>query len=228
MVRNSLITTAGLIALISGLLLCSESIAGQGTGTRMKGLPGRVLCHGDNPGSRTQRSTLVGFSQKQNATIRFAAHPGGVNRVLADCTANQLAKKDSLSDLLLQRPDGHSLVSREKPGGGVRHCATRAVMTMIMPVLVLNLWLTWTLRDCIKEVPEMPRLLLPSVPGVMLGASVLYLASERFLATVLAAWVMAYLLLRVLLPNLSIAGDSRRRLAPAVGFGAGWSGFFGG
>lgn len=97
----------------------------------------------------------------------------------------------------------------------------RTVLIMILPVLVLNLWLTWTLRDCIKEVPEMPRLLLPGVPGVMLGAGVLYLASERFLATVLAIWIVAYLLLRILHPNLSIAGDSRHRLAPAVGFAAG-------
>ncbi len=97
----------------------------------------------------------------------------------------------------------------------------RAVMTMIMPVLVLNLWLAWTLRDCIHEVPEMPRLLLLSVPGVALGAGVLYFASEQFLATALAIWIVAYLLLRVFHPNLSIAGDARRRLAPAVGFAAG-------
>ena len=97
----------------------------------------------------------------------------------------------------------------------------RAVMTMIMPVIVLNLWLTWSLRDRIEEVPEMPRLLLASLPGVALGAGVLYFASEQFLATALAIWIVAYLLLRVLHPNLSIAGDARRRLAPAVGFGAG-------
>lgn len=97
----------------------------------------------------------------------------------------------------------------------------RAVMTMVIPVLVLNLWLTWTLRDCVKEVPEMPRLLLTSIPGVALGAGVLFLASERFLATALATWVVAYLLLRVFHPNLSLAGAARRRLAPAVGFAAG-------
>ena len=40
----------------------------------------------------------------------------------------------------------------------------RAVMIMIMPVLVLNIWLSWTLRDCAKEVPEMRRLLLAMAP----------------------------------------------------------------
>ncbi len=97
----------------------------------------------------------------------------------------------------------------------------RAVMTMVMPVLVLNLWLTWSLRDRIEELPEMPRLLVASLPGVALGAGVLYLASEQFLATALAIWVVAYLLLRFLHPNLSLAGAARRRLAPAVGFAAG-------
>ncbi len=97
----------------------------------------------------------------------------------------------------------------------------RAVMTMIIPVLVLNLWLVWTLRDCRKEVPEIPRMLLPSVPGVLLGAGILYLANERSLATVLALWILAYLLLRAFRPTMSLAGDARRRLAPVVGFGAG-------
>lgn len=67
----------------------------------------------------------------------------------------------------------------------------------------------------------MLRLLLPAVPGVVLGAGVLFLASEQFLATVLATWIVAYLLLRVLHPDLSITADARRRLAPAVGFTAG-------
>ena len=97
----------------------------------------------------------------------------------------------------------------------------RAVMTMIMPVLVLNLWLTWTLRDCRNEIPEMPRLLLPSLPGIALGAGILYVATEQFLATGLGIWILAYLLLRALHPTMSLAGDARRRIAPLVGFGAG-------
>jgi uncharacterized membrane protein YfcA len=97
----------------------------------------------------------------------------------------------------------------------------RAVMTMIIPVLVLNIWLMVTLRDCLEEIPEMPRILLPSVPGVVLGASVLYLASERSLATGLAIWIIAYLILRAFHPAMTLVGNARRRFAPVVGFGAG-------
>jgi uncharacterized membrane protein YfcA len=97
----------------------------------------------------------------------------------------------------------------------------RAVMIMIMPVLVLNIWLSWTLRDCAKEVPEMRRLLLPSIPGVLLGAGILYLANERLLSSVLAIWILVYLVRRYFSPTLTLDGDARRRVAPAVGFGAG-------
>jgi hypothetical protein len=97
----------------------------------------------------------------------------------------------------------------------------RAVLTLIMPILVLNIWLMWTLRDCVRDVPELPRMLLPSVPGVALGAGILYLASEQFLSTALAIWIVAYLLLRFFHPTMSLQGASRLRLAPVVGFTAG-------
>ena len=97
----------------------------------------------------------------------------------------------------------------------------RAVMIMIMPVLVLNIWLSWTLRDCRKEVPEMPRILLPSIPGILLGAGVLYFANERVLATGLAIWMLIYLIRRALIKPMKLASDSRRRVAPVVGFAAG-------
>jgi uncharacterized membrane protein YfcA len=97
----------------------------------------------------------------------------------------------------------------------------RAVMTMFMPILVMNIWLMWTLRDCRRDVPELPRMLLPSVPGVALGAGILYLATEQFLSTVLASWIVAYLLFRFFHPTMSLQGASRRRFAPVVGFTAG-------
>lgn len=97
----------------------------------------------------------------------------------------------------------------------------RAVMIMIMPVIVLNVWLTWTLRDCRSEVPEMPRLLLPSIPGILLGAVILYYADDRLLATGLALWILIYLARRAMVKPMKLAGDARRRVAPAVGFAAG-------
>jgi hypothetical protein len=97
----------------------------------------------------------------------------------------------------------------------------RAVLILIMPIVVLNLWLAWVNRDCVVDVPELPRLLIPGLPGAALGASVLYLASDRVLATILAVWIVGYLLLRLLHPNLTLSQGARRRAAPAVGFAAG-------
>ena len=96
-----------------------------------------------------------------------------------------------------------------------------AVMIMVMPTLITNLWLTWRLRDCYREVPEVPRVAIAGVPGIALGAAVLYLASEKFLATVLALWVLAYLVLRYVHPQLSLARKVRLRLAFPVGFASG-------
>ena len=97
----------------------------------------------------------------------------------------------------------------------------QAVMIMVMPTLITNVWLTWRLRDCYREVPEVPRVAIAGVPGIALGAAVLYLASEKFLATVLALWVLAYLVLRFVHPQLSLARKTRLRLALPVGFASG-------
>ncbi len=97
----------------------------------------------------------------------------------------------------------------------------RAVMTMVLPILVLNIWLMWTLRDQRSKVPEIPWMVGASVPGVFLGASILYLASERLLAIVLGIWIFAYLVFRALHPTMQLEGKRRKRAAPVVGFAAG-------
>ena len=93
-----------------------------------------------------------------------------------------------------------------------------AVMVMVLPTLATNLWLAWRLRDCRGDVPEVPRIAIAGIPGIAAGAAVLYRASERFLATVLALWVLAYLVLRFVHPTLSLSKPARRRLAGPVGF----------
>jgi uncharacterized membrane protein YfcA len=97
----------------------------------------------------------------------------------------------------------------------------RAVLIMIVPTVVLNVWLSWANRDCITDMPEIKRLLIPGLPGAAIGASVLYLAPEKLLATILAAWIVVYLIVRVLRPNLVLTLTSRRQIAPAVGFASG-------
>ena len=97
----------------------------------------------------------------------------------------------------------------------------QAVMIMLLPTLTTNAWLSWTLRDAYVEVPELRRIILIGIPGVALGAAVLYLASERFLATLLSLWVLVYLAVRFLHPELVLSEKARRRLALPVGFASG-------
>ena len=100
---------------------------------------------------------------------------------------------------------------------GVEH----AVMIMLLPTMTTNAWLSWRLRDCYAEVPELWRIIVIGIPGVAVGAAVLYLASERVLATVLSVWVLIYLVLRLLHPELRLSEEARRRLTPPVGLGSG-------
>jgi hypothetical protein len=97
----------------------------------------------------------------------------------------------------------------------------RAVLIMIVPTVVLNIWQSWSTRDRRADLPETVRLLLPGLPGAALGASVLYLAPERWLATGLSIWIFVYLAVRILRPNLSLSNAARGRVAPVVGFTAG-------
>jgi len=97
----------------------------------------------------------------------------------------------------------------------------RAVLVMILPTVVLNFWQAWANRDCLVDLPEWRRLLLPGLPGAAVGTSVLYLTPDRILSTGLAIWIVIYLLVRVLRPDLLLTMAQRRRFAPVVGFGSG-------
>jgi len=97
----------------------------------------------------------------------------------------------------------------------------RAVLIMIVPTVALNVWQAWVYRDCADDMPEIWRLLLPGVPGAALGAGVLYLTPDQWLATGLALWIGFYLALRLMHPDFALSKSARRQLAPAAGFGSG-------
>lgn len=96
-----------------------------------------------------------------------------------------------------------------------------AVMIMLFPTLITNAWLSWRERDTRFEIPELPWLLLAGIPGIGLGAAILFVASPRLLATVLSVWVLVYLALRVLHPELQLSTKARLGFAPPVGFACG-------
>ncbi len=97
----------------------------------------------------------------------------------------------------------------------------RAVLTMLIPSFVLNVYQVWRHRDANAELPELPRFLIAGVPGAVVGATVLYLASERFLTAMLGIWLMSYVLLRLARPEFSLTLASRMRWSALVGAGAG-------
>lgn len=97
----------------------------------------------------------------------------------------------------------------------------RSVVMLLAPSLVLNCRLAWTHRDCAKDMPDLPRLLLMGLPGAVIGANILYHASEKVLATLLGVGVLAYLLVRILHPAFTLSAKGRKRWAPVVGFTAG-------
>ncbi|MDH3418611.1 MAG: sulfite exporter TauE/SafE family protein [Gammaproteobacteria bacterium] len=97
----------------------------------------------------------------------------------------------------------------------------RAVLIMIVPTVVLNVWMSWVNRDCSHDMPEIWRLLLPGLPGAALGASILYLTPNQWLATGLALWICFYLVVRLMRPDMSLSMPARLRVAPIAGFGSG-------
>jgi uncharacterized protein len=97
----------------------------------------------------------------------------------------------------------------------------QAVLTMIIPSVVLNFYPAYTHRDGAGEVPELKRMLLGALPGAAVGAAVLVYASPRVLETGLAIWIFAYLAMRLAHPHFALTGRFRRRWSPAVGAVAG-------
>jgi uncharacterized membrane protein YfcA len=97
----------------------------------------------------------------------------------------------------------------------------RAVIIMVIPSVVLNFYQVWTHRQESPQVPEVVRIIVAGAAGAVFGASVLHLASDRALATGLATWLVAYVLLRIVHPSFSLALPARMRWSPLVGFGSG-------
>ena len=96
-----------------------------------------------------------------------------------------------------------------------------AVIVLVIPGIVLNVWLTWNHRDKATEIPEMAVFLTFTCVGVLFGTVVLYLASERFLNSVLAAWIAVYLVVQIAAPDFRLEMRTRTRFAPYVGALAG-------
>ena len=99
----------------------------------------------------------------------------------------------------------------------------QAVMIMVLPTLITNLWLTWRLRDCYREVPELPRIAVAGVPGHRPGSH-RPLSRQRTVSgdgpLVVGAsrtWYCGSCIRKA----VAGTGKARTRLAPPVGFASG-------
>jgi hypothetical protein len=99
--------------------------------------------------------------------------------------------------------------------------AERAVMIMIIPTIVLNVWLAVVNRGERHAIPELPLMLLFGVPGAVLGATFLYLAPDKVLDTILAVWVLIYLIIRLFNKDFRLSSKARNFLCYPVGLIAG-------
>ena len=93
----------------------------------------------------------------------------------------------------------------------------QAVLIMIIPSVVLNFYPAFTHRAGAGEVPELRRILIGALPGALLGAAVLQFASARFLSTMLAVWIYAYLAMKFVHPDFKLSQSFRHRWSPLVG-----------
>lgn len=100
---------------------------------------------------------------------------------------------------------------------GVEH----AVIVMVIPIAILNAWLVWTHRDQALEVKELPKLLIWGCLGALVGAWILVTAKDLILSSFLALWILVYLAIRFVRPDLKLSQGTRQKLSPGIGLLAG-------
>jgi uncharacterized membrane protein YfcA len=100
---------------------------------------------------------------------------------------------------------------------GVEH----AVIVMVIPPAILNAWLVWTHRDQALEVKELPKLLIWGCLGALVGTWILVTAKDLILSIFLALWILVYLAIRFVQPDLKLSQGARQKLSPGIGLLAG-------
>ena len=100
---------------------------------------------------------------------------------------------------------------------GVEH----AVIVMVIPIAILNAWLVWTHWDQALEVKELPKLLIWGCLGALVGAWILVTAKDLILSSFLALWILIYLAIRFVRPDLKLSQGTRQKLSPGIGLLAG-------
>jgi uncharacterized membrane protein YfcA len=102
---------------------------------------------------------------------------------------------------------------------GLQH----AVVLMIIPIIVTNIWQVWRFR-AERRGPGMaflPWFLVAGVVGIGLGTWALTTMPERLLVLALGIILLLYVALRLFKPHWSLNADRARTLGPLAGLGGG-------
>jgi len=96
-----------------------------------------------------------------------------------------------------------------------------AVVVMVMPNLLTNIWQGWRFRHHLLPPSFVLAFAGAGTAGVLLGTLVLAFFSQRMLSLVVAGAVFAYILLRLTRPDWKIAYPLASRLSLPAGLAAG-------
>lgn len=96
-----------------------------------------------------------------------------------------------------------------------------AIIIMIVPNILTNVWQSWTFRENTREQGFLLPFLAAAVVGMMVGTWALAVVSDRLLAGLLCLALVAYLILRFAKPDWSITPEQGRATALPAGLVSG-------
>lgn len=102
---------------------------------------------------------------------------------------------------------------------GVEH----AVVVIIVPTFLTNIWIVWRYRRMASGVPHLPISLLAAGIGTVIGTFILAALSDKALLWVLIIWVAAYMVNLLINPNFKLEGRMSRIFSPLIAGLAGLS-----
>ena len=102
---------------------------------------------------------------------------------------------------------------------GVEH----AVVVIIVPTFLTNIWIVWRYRKMAAGVPHLPKSLIAAGIGTAIGAFILAELTDQALLWLLVIWVAAYLIHLAINPEFRLEGRASRIFSPVIAGAAGLS-----
>jgi hypothetical protein len=102
---------------------------------------------------------------------------------------------------------------------GVEH----AVVVIIVPAFLTNIWIVWRYRRMAVGVPHLPISLIAASVGTVIGTFILVALTDKALLWLLIVWVAAYLVNLLINPNFKLEGRTARIFSPIIAGLAGLS-----